>query len=101
MTTVADPSDRVLNQTDPLPPDEVAPQTFASLGVDPSLVKALAAQGITPTFAIQSMTVADALAGRDVCGKAKTGSGKTLAFGVPLLQRTMGNRSTEPGRPRA
>ena len=47
------------------------------------------------------MTVADALAGRDVCGKAKTGSGKTLAFGVPLLQRTMAARATEPGRPRA
>jgi superfamily II DNA/RNA helicase len=101
MTTVVDPSDRVLNPTDPLSPEEVAPQTFASLGVDPSLVKALAAQGITTTFAIQSMTVADALAGRDVCGKAKTGSGKTLAFGVPLLQRTMAARSTQPGRPRA
>ena len=75
--------------------------TFASLGVDPALVKALAGQGITTTFAIQAMTVADALAGRDVCGKAKTGSGKTLAFGVPLLQRTMATRSTEPGRPRA
>ena len=34
-------------------------------------------------------SIADAIAGRDVCGKAKTGSGKTLAFGVPLLQRTM------------
>jgi len=32
------------------------------------------------------MTIADALAGRDVCGKAKTGSGKTLAFGVPAVQ---------------
>ena len=47
------------------------------------------------------MTVVDALAGRDVCGKAKTGSGKTLAFGVPLLQRTMARPATEPGRPRA
>jgi superfamily II DNA/RNA helicase len=69
--------------------------------VDPALVKALAEQGITTAFAIQAMTVADALAGRDVCGKAKTGSGKTLAFGIPLLQRTMAARSTEPGRPRA
>jgi superfamily II DNA/RNA helicase len=33
------------------------------------------------------MTIADALAGRDVCGKAKTGSGKTLGFGLPMLQR--------------
>ena len=51
------------------------------------LCKALADQGITTAFPIQALTIADALAGRDVCGKAKTGSGKTLAFGLPLLQR--------------
>ena len=100
MTTTADPSDRVLDADDPTV-DGDSPRTFASLGVDPSLVRALAAQGITTAFPIQAMTVADALAGRDVCGKAKTGSGKTLAFGLPLLQRTMAARSTEPGRPRA
>src|SRR5580704_14439775 len=101
MTTIVDPSDRVLEH-DAVPSTETGePRTFASLGVDPFLVKALADQGITHTFAIQAMTVADALAGRDVCGKAKTGSGKTLAFGLPLLQRTMAARSTEPGRPRA
>ena len=54
------------------------------------------------------MTIADALAGRDVCGKAKTGSGKTLAFGVPLLQRAKATRdaqgpaeATRPARPLA
>jgi superfamily II DNA/RNA helicase len=77
------------------------PVPFDSLGVEPALVEVLASQGITTAFPIQAMTVADALAGRDVCGKAKTGSGKTLAFGVPLLQRTIGNEATEPGRPRA
>ena len=76
-------------------------RTFESLGVDEALVKALANDGITTAFPIQAMTIADALEGRDVCGKAKTGSGKTLAFGIPLLQRTMAARSTEPGRPRA
>jgi len=76
------------------------PVPFDSLGVEPALVEVLASQGITTAFPIQAMTVADALAGRDVCGKAKTGSGKTLAFGVPMLQRTMGNEATEPGRPR-
>lgn len=93
MTTTSEPS----------APSADAPEqpTFESLGVDPALVKALGAQGIVRTFAIQAMTVADALAGKDVCGKAKTGSGKTLAFGVPLLQRTMSSRATEPGRPRA
>ena len=31
------------------------------------------------------MSIPDALAGRDVCGRAATGSGKTLAFGLPLV----------------
>jgi superfamily II DNA/RNA helicase len=63
------------------------PGSFAALGVAPDLVMALESQGITEPFPIQALTIADALAGRDVCGKAKTGSGKTLAFGVPVLQR--------------
>jgi superfamily II DNA/RNA helicase len=59
--------------------------TFAELGVSAPLAEALAAQGIHEPFPIQALTIADALAGRDVLGKAKTGSGKTLAFGLPLL----------------
>ena len=59
--------------------------TFESLGVSAPLAAALAERGITEPFAIQTLTIADALAGRDVCGKAKTGSGKTLAFGLPAL----------------
>jgi superfamily II DNA/RNA helicase len=62
--------------------------TFAELGLSPDIVNALNAAGITHPFPIQSLTIPDALAGRDVCGKAKTGSGKTLAFGLPLLERT-------------
>jgi superfamily II DNA/RNA helicase len=75
--------------------------SFAALGVAPELVIALAAQGITEPFAIQALTIADGLAGRDVCGKAKTGSGKTLAFGVPVLQRlAQAGRPTGPRAPR-
>src|ERR1700728_304639 len=86
-------------------------QTFESLGVTLALTKALANQGITTAFPIQALTIADALAGRDVCGKAKTGSGKTLAFGLPLLQRTEaslqassdppGQEARKTARPRA
>jgi superfamily II DNA/RNA helicase len=72
--------------------------TFDALGVDADLVKALAARGITEAFPIQELTIADAIAGKDVCGKAKTGSGKTLAFGLPLLQKT---GKAASGRPRA
>jgi superfamily II DNA/RNA helicase len=75
--------------------------TFAALGVAPELVAVLDEQGIIRPFAIQGLTVADALAGRDVCGKAKTGSGKTLAFGLPLLQRLMAAEPAATRKPRA
>jgi superfamily II DNA/RNA helicase len=74
-------------------------KTFESLGVSEELTKALADEGIVSAFPIQALTVADALAGRDVCGKAKTGSGKTLAFGVPLLQRAKATRLAQGDRP--
>lgn len=61
--------------------------TFETLGVSAPLVAALAKDDITEPFAIQTLALPDALAGLDVCGKAKTGSGKTLAFGLPLLER--------------
>ncbi len=61
--------------------------TFAELRVHPDLCAELTRQGITTAFPIQALTIHDALAGRDVCGKAKTGSGKTLGFGLPMLQR--------------
>ena len=70
--------------------------TFADLGVSPDLVAVLESRGITAPFAVQELTIADALAGRDVCGKAKTGSGKTLAFGLPLLEMIS---SAAPRRP--
>ena len=59
--------------------------TFAQLGVPRHIVDALARRGITETFEIQAATLPDALAGRDICGRAPTGSGKTLAFGIPLV----------------
>ena len=61
-------------------------QTFADLGLADAITGALSERGITAPFPVQALTIPDALAGRDVCGKAKTGSGKTLAFGLPVLQ---------------
>jgi superfamily II DNA/RNA helicase len=89
-------------------------QTFQSLGVEERLTRALTERGIVNAFPIQALTIADAMAGRDVCGKAKTGSGKTLAFGLPMLQRTaaalaaekaagsggQGKQHSGPARPR-
>lgn len=61
--------------------------TFAQLGLPTPLVRALAERDIVEPFPVQAATIPDALAGRDVCGKAPTGSGKTLAFGLPLIAR--------------
>ncbi|MFQ5558622.1 MAG: DEAD/DEAH box helicase, partial [Acidimicrobiales bacterium] len=60
--------------------------TFADLGLTEPIVAALAERGIHAPFPIQELSIPDAVAGRDVCGKAKTGSGKSLAFGLPVLQ---------------
>jgi superfamily II DNA/RNA helicase len=70
--------------------------SFASLGVPTDIVAALGRKSITEPFPIQSATIPDALAGRDVCGKAPTGSGKTLAFGIGAVARLSG----KPSRPR-
>lgn len=61
-------------------------EEFRVLGVASDLVASLKERGIETPFPIQALTIPDALAGLDVCGKAKTGSGKTLAFGLPLLE---------------
>ncbi|GIG54268.1 DEAD/DEAH box helicase [Demequina activiva] len=52
-------------------------------------------------FPIQSATIADALAGRDVLGKARTGSGKTLGFGLPAIARLAETGPATPLQPRA
>jgi superfamily II DNA/RNA helicase len=75
--------------------------TFAQLGVPPFICDALARRGITEPFEIQAATIADGLAGRDVCGRAPTGSGKTLAFGAPLVTTAAELGKSRPGRPAA
>ena len=72
------------------------PASFAELGVPGQLCDLLLARGIdTPTL-IQAAVIPDAIAGRDVLGRAPTGSGKTLAFGLPLLDKLSGAERRKP-----
>ncbi len=73
-------------------------KTFAELGVPRDLTDVLQRRGVTTPFPIQALTVVEATAGRDLCGRAPTGSGKTLAFSIPLAMRAGKGR---PRRPRA
>jgi superfamily II DNA/RNA helicase len=77
--------------------------TFAALGVPAKLADALAADGITAPLPIQSATLPDGLAGRDVLGRARTGSGKTYAFALAVLTRlaATGTATRRGRRPRA
>ncbi|MGZ4443047.1 MAG: DEAD/DEAH box helicase, partial [Nocardioidaceae bacterium] len=87
--------------TTPLP-TAVGKSGFAALGLPDALVAALTALGITEPFPIQSATLPDSLAGRDLLGRGRTGSGKTYAFLLPLLTRLAASGSARrPGRPRA
>ncbi|MEE8498495.1 MAG: DEAD/DEAH box helicase [Acidimicrobiia bacterium] len=78
--------------------DQVAATSFTALGVSREIVEILTGRGIVEPFPVQVMTIPDAMAGRDVCGKAQTGSGKTLAFGIPMIERTT---KSQPKYPRS
>ena len=70
--------------------------SFAGLGVRAPVVEALLQEGIEVPFPVQALALPDALAGRDLCVKAKTGSGKTIAFAVPLAHRIAANGDHVP-----
>jgi len=75
---------------------------FAALGVPTALAAALGSAGIREPFPIQTATLPDALAGRDILGRGRTGSGKTLAFAIPVLARLSSSIGLAPKRrPRA
>ena len=75
--------------TPALPPAD----TFGAMELPAEVLRTLTDLGVTTPFPIQAATLPNALAGRDVLGRARTGSGKTLAFGLALLSRTAGRRA--------
>ncbi|MGI5391094.1 DEAD/DEAH box helicase [Streptomyces sp. CA-251251] len=77
----------------PAPADVPPAASFDSLGLPSALLETMTGLGVTHPFPIQAATLPEALAGRDVLGRARTGSGKTLAFGLALLTRTAGRRA--------
>ncbi|MDT9000142.1 DEAD/DEAH box helicase [Paucibacter sp. APW11] len=74
---------------------------FASLGLSPALLRALATLGHQQPTPVQAEAIPAILAGEDLLAQAQTGSGKTLAFALPLLQRLQPWRSGTPRRSQA
>jgi ATP-dependent RNA helicase DeaD len=63
------------------------PVTFADLGIEKRVLRALGDVGYESPSPIQAATIPALLAGRHVVGLAQTGTGKTAAFAVPILSR--------------
>ena len=85
----------------PLTSQSLHAQTFDALGVPAALSAVLADRGITVPTPIQTATLPDSLAGRDVLGRGRTGSGKTYAFLLPLVARLSRGGRPAARRPRA
>lgn len=81
----------VMASENPVPSEEAdtAPEqlTFADLGLDAAVLKALKDVGYETPSAIQAATIPVLLQGRDVVGLAQTGTGKTAAFALPVLSQ--------------
>jgi superfamily II DNA/RNA helicase len=65
--------------------------SFATLGLDPSLLATLAELGYTAPTPVQREAIPAAIAGGDLLVSSQTGSGKTAAFLLPALQRLHGS----------
>jgi len=68
---------------------------FTSLGLSPSLLKALVDQNYTKPYPIQQEAIPAILNKRDVLGIAQTGSGKTASYVLPILMNLQGNTATK------
>ena len=74
--------------------------SFSTLGLSPTLLRALADQGFDTPTPVQAQAIGLVLDGRDLLVSAETGSGKTLSFCLPLLQALAENQVPAADRQR-
>jgi len=63
--------------------------TFASLNLNPELLKGIENAGFTHCTPIQAETIPIAMQGTDIAGQAQTGTGKSAAFLVPMFEQLL------------
>ena len=67
--------------------------TFAELGLNPKILKALDDMGYERPTPIQAKSIPYALENKDILGIAQTGTGKTGAFTLPVMHRLAKGRA--------
>jgi ATP-dependent RNA helicase DeaD len=65
----------------------MAIDNFDDFEMNDDLKRAVKKMGFEEPSPIQSLTIPEALQGRDVVGQSQTGTGKTVAFGIPVLNK--------------
>ena len=61
-------------------------KNFNDLGLNPTILKAVLAEGYEKPTPIQLQAIPHVLNRNDLLGCAQTGTGKTAAFALPILQ---------------
>lgn len=69
---------------------------FEELHIPEKVLKGIRAAGFTECTPVQSLTLPEALRGRDIAAQAQTGTGKTAAFLIAIFSRMLAMPS--PGR---
>ncbi len=67
--------------------------TFADLGLQPNVLRAVVEAGYNIPTPIQAEAIPHILSGGDVTGIAQTGTGKTAAFVLPMIDRLSTGRA--------
>lgn len=75
--------------------------TFADLGLDDNILKALAKTGYQNPTPIQEQSIPMLLEGYDLLGWSQTGTGKTAAFSVPIIQHLLADQHNKKRRIKA
>jgi ATP-dependent RNA helicase RhlE len=65
------------------------PSGFDTLGLAPTIVRAVREEGYEQPTPIQQQAIPHVLAGKDLFGCAQTGTGKTAAFALPILNHLL------------
>jgi ATP-dependent RNA helicase DeaD len=69
------------------------PPTFAELGLDETIIRAITELGFERPTPIQARAIPILISGGDLIGQAQTGTGKTAAFALPIIQKIDASRS--------
>ena len=75
--------------------------SFASLGLSPPLLEAVAEKGYKSASPIQMKAIPAVLQGQDVMAAAQTGTGKTAGFTLPILENLSGGERAKANQVRA